>query len=57
MNFHYDKCGKLVAEILDGSKIRKGTKMICSVCDVVKPKPSQGTEMPEFMKSIFGGLK
>lgn len=54
MKFYCDKCGKVVADILDGSKIRKGTKMVCAECYVVKPKPSQGAEMPEFMKSIFG---
>lgn len=56
MKFYCDKCGKVVADILDGSKIRKGTKMVCAECYVVRPKQSNGPEMPEFMKSILEGL-
>ena len=57
MKFYCVHCDLLVAEIKEGSQIRKGTKMVCGVCST-NEKPSKPTmETPKFLgpiKSLFG---
>lgn len=48
-----------VAEIANGSHIRKGAVMVCSKCiiDVRKPKDSKTYDVPDFLSGLFGNKK
>lgn len=47
------KCGTLVIECSDGSRIRKGIIIKCGPCSSGKHK----NDLPDILKSIFGGSK
>lgn len=51
MKAYCHKCGALVAEIVEGSRIRRGTIYTCAKCD----RSAGGVS--EFMREIFGGKK
>lgn len=50
-NLYCYKCGKLVATLVVGSKIRKGSVVYCSR-KCVAPKPY--TDAPDLLKDLFG---
>lgn len=52
MKIRCHKCGRLVGEILPGSKIRRGTVYVCAECQ--QPKMTD-CEVSEFLKRVMGG--
>ena len=65
MKLYCSSCGILVAEILNGSNIRKGASMICKEClerykiadDMAKLARKQSkclnNDIPDFIKDLF----
>ena len=58
--YYCSKCHREVAQIILGSRIKKGTIMICATCNSINTvgsnhKPNH--DMPDFMKDIFGGKR
>jgi len=51
MKIYCEYCGKKVAEIVNGSKIRKGTVFVCRECD--NPEFSND-ETVDALQEIFG---
>ena len=51
MKINCAKCGRLVADILPGSKIRRGTEWTCRECG----KPSTGSDIPDFLRDLMRG--
>lgn len=64
MKFHCSSCNIFVAEIKEGSRIKKGAVMICSNClerfkiadqmAKMAREQSKSIDMPEPFKEIFG---
>ena len=66
---HCHNCKIFVAEIINGSQMRKGTVMLCASCisilesSVKSKQDGKGYDMPDFLKGLgdlggmFGGKK
>jgi len=53
MKIYCEYCGKKVAEIVNGSKIRKGTVFVCRECDNPEP-PKPNDETLDALGKIMG---
>ena len=61
IKFHCQVCGIFLAQIVEGSKIRKGAVMLCEFCsdeltdakNVFENKLSSNGDIPDFLANLF----
>lgn len=49
-----NRCGTLIAELAEGSRIKIGSVHYCPQCEI---KKGQNNSMPEFLQGIMGGKR
>lgn len=50
------KCGKLMGEVLEGSKLRKGYAIVCTECQEQQEKTRQACELFRSIANGKGGV-
>lgn len=52
-----DDCGKMVAQIESGSKLKKNCIMLCNPCNQKRKTINQEQNQQDFISKLFGGFK